>query len=252
MNKSIIFSDGCKGGVGKSMTTTCIADYLVTRNKRILLVDVDVKNPEVARLFEGVKNVATLIYDLREEAEWMGFGNSVEEHSEDIDHVVVNLPGSIDIGEKLNMYGEIFKLLKFDLSVFFTINRQPDSINLLGESLHYGAMKNADNKVVVKNGLFGLEEDFHRYYESEARNTLFSQGGKEVYIRELFHQSLDLCLLEHKKTFSLAVKDTMKLFTRYQIQKWVDDVHSALDAVFQKPASPVKNNQVAAECADIS
>jgi hypothetical protein len=236
MNKQIIFSDGRKGGIGKSTTCICIIDYLLKQQgKNILLVDADHTNPEVARLFQNNKQIACLTYDLHLDSEWMELGHSIEKHSKHIDYVVVNLPAAMDIGPFLEHYGDSIRELGFEISVFFTITKQADSINLLGHSLHTGSLKFANHRVVVKNGFFGLEDEFIRFDESDTKKTLLKMDGKIIYFRELFFKSYDLCLDQHQKTFSQAVEDEMMLFTRHQIKRWIDDIHAAISSVISEP-----------------
>ena len=41
---------GCKGGVGKSMVSIALLDYLLRRDTPVLLIDTDTSNPDVWRL----------------------------------------------------------------------------------------------------------------------------------------------------------------------------------------------------------
>lgn len=38
---------GCKGGVGKTMVTLALMDYLLRRDRPILLIEADTSNPDV-------------------------------------------------------------------------------------------------------------------------------------------------------------------------------------------------------------
>ena len=44
---SVFYVGGSKGGVGKSLFSFALVDYLLDRNTNILLVDTDTDNPDV-------------------------------------------------------------------------------------------------------------------------------------------------------------------------------------------------------------
>jgi len=235
MTKRIVFSDGGKGGVGKSMTSICLIDYFITQGNNVAIIESDVTNPDVSRLFKDHPKCATLLYDLKEKSDWMQFLESLENLGSGVETVVVNLPASIDLMDKLEGGTEILKILGFKTSVFFTINRHADSLNLLGKSLANGMLNWAEQKVIVMNGMFGMLEEFQRFNDSETKEEVFNQQGKILYLPELYWKSVDICLLELNKTFSEAIKGDMSIVYRYQTQQWIGDVHDRLSKVFNEP-----------------
>ena len=47
IQNSVFYVGGSKGGVGKSLFSFALVDYLLNRNTNILLVDTDTDNPDV-------------------------------------------------------------------------------------------------------------------------------------------------------------------------------------------------------------
>jgi len=238
MSKKIFFSDGGKGGVGKSMVSICLIDYFITQGENVAIVDSDVTNPDVSRIFKDHPQCAVSLYDLKEKSDRMHFLESLENLHESVETVIVNLPAAIDLMDKFEGGAGMFKMLGFETFVLFSINRHADSVNLLGKSLIGGLLNLADNKVIVLNGMSGLPEGFHRFNESDVKEEIFNQQGKILYLPELFWKSVDICLLELNKTFSEAIKGNMSVVYRYQTQQWISDVHDRLDKVLTESKTP--------------
>ena len=232
MDKRVIFSDGGKGGVGKSIVSIALVDYLLTKDGTTLLIDADTTNPDVERLFHAHPGVIAQLYDLRDEDDVFSFLSVFEEQADNVDTVVINLPACFDFSQHMDTAIELFKALQFEVWAFFTINRQADSINLLGNSLTRGLLSRVDAAVVVRNGFFGADHVFERFEESKAKTQLLQQGGQVIYLPELFHRSLDQCLLEKKITFSEASRHEIQLVYRFQIGRWIASVHQSFDRVF--------------------
>ena len=55
IQNSVFYVGGSKGGVGKSLFSFALVDYLLNRNANILLVDTDTDNPDV---FKAHKDLA--------------------------------------------------------------------------------------------------------------------------------------------------------------------------------------------------
>jgi cellulose biosynthesis protein BcsQ len=46
-NSNIYYIGGSKGGVGKTLLSFALADYLLNQERNVLLVDTDTDNPDV-------------------------------------------------------------------------------------------------------------------------------------------------------------------------------------------------------------
>jgi len=53
MNAPIVFVSGSKGGVGKSITTMAVLDYLATENRYVKLLEADTSNPTSGTLMDS-------------------------------------------------------------------------------------------------------------------------------------------------------------------------------------------------------
>jgi len=226
-NRTIIFSDGQKGGVGKSMTAITLADYLMRHSSAIGVIDADHTNPDLARLFNrNIENVFTATYDFSELDDWMLFLESLEKLPQDIQNIIVSLPATLNINPYLDTACAVLDALNFDIACFFTLNRQADSVNLLSSSMETGLLSRSSTRVAVLNGLFGNEDKFDRWVDSDTKAKFESDGGSTAYLPELFYRSVDLCLVELQLPFSIAIQQEMPLVYRAQIQQWLRQTDS--------------------------
>ena len=232
MTKRIIFSDGGKGGVGKSFVSICLVDYLLKLGEEPGVIESDTANPDVGRIFNQHAHCTTLFYDLKQPEDWLQFTVSLEEYADHIESFVINLPAGIVNANCLQDSIGPFREMGYAITTLFTINRHIDSINLLGESLESGLLAHSDQRIVVLNGSYGQESSFARFEASEIRQRLLAMGGSVLYLPELFHVTCDLCLLEKNMTFSDVLKEPIQIAYRYQIMRWISNVHCRFDQVF--------------------
>ena len=54
IQNSVFYVGGSKGGVGKSLFSFALVDYLLNRKVNILLVDTDTDNPDVFKRTRGL------------------------------------------------------------------------------------------------------------------------------------------------------------------------------------------------------
>jgi ABC-type dipeptide/oligopeptide/nickel transport system ATPase component len=218
MSSRIIFSDGGKGGVGKSMVATALVDYLSKKGLAVAAIEADITNRDVSRIFDDHPDIKNAEFDLRESFDWTEFVVSVENllTMQDI-QIVVNLPATINFRGYLTEAVEAFKMMNLEVIGLFTLNRYPESVKLLGESLNEGILSMAHHRVAILNGLHGEPHQFERFNDSDAKNKLLDGGGKIAYFPELNYRACDLCLLENNKTFSLMEKAKIPVIYKVQI-----------------------------------
>jgi hypothetical protein len=141
---------GSKGGVGKSMVTLALADYLQRQGTPAVLLETDTSNPDVMKaLRDEIKCAA---YDLDDADGWIGFVSFCDTHRGAA--VIVNTAARNQTG--VARYGgtlaRTLAELERQLVVLWVINRQRDSLELL----HIFGQTFPDTVThVVRNGYFG-------------------------------------------------------------------------------------------------
>lgn len=186
--KPVILFHGDKGGVGKSWACSVFADYLVKAGVSVGLADGDTRNPDVSRMFGDLVPVVNA--NLRVHEGWMDLTDFLIGHSDRV--IVVSMPAGIgaEFRREAGRFLNTLKMLRRTLSMFWVINRLPDSINLLAEAL---AVVGDDlhGKVVVKNLFFGEADKFLRWENSETKQRFDKAGGRSVVLTELHERTVD-------------------------------------------------------------
>ncbi|MBC5823458.1 MAG: hypothetical protein GIX02_01305, partial [Candidatus Eremiobacteraeota bacterium] len=125
---------GDKGGVGKSFASFAFGDWLIADRTIVpLIIDADMRNPDVARLFTGL--APTREVDLRSHDGWIELASLLDEAAEN--DVLLSLPAGI--GDALDREAadwlESTRELGREVVLYWVINRTADSINLLRSAL---------------------------------------------------------------------------------------------------------------------
>lgn len=221
MAKNIYLVGGSKGGVGKSLVTMALVDYLKNQDEAVLLIDSDTENPDVSKSYGTI--VETHMVNLDEADGWISLVNLCESKPDSI--VVINTAARNSKG--VSAYGETLgatlEELKRRLVTFWVINRQRDSLELLKQ--YMDAIPNATVHV-VRNGYFGEEKKFELYNDSKMRKAVEDQNGKSVTFPELADRVSD-DLYSKRMSIELAAKD-LPLGNRAEILRWRGEVKKVL------------------------
>lgn len=188
VGKPVIFFDGDKGGVGKSWACCVFTDWMLKRGIACAVVDGDTQNPDVSRMFSD--SLPSLNANLRSHEGWMNLTDYMFEKPDSA--IVVSLPAGIgaDFRREAPVFFETVKQLNRPVSVFWVINRLPDSVNLLADALDVMGNK-LQNKFVIKNLFFGGEDKFGRWDNSETKKRFEKSGGKTICLSELHERAVD-------------------------------------------------------------
>lgn len=175
MNAPILYIGGSKGGVGKSSLAFALVDYLIAREKNVLLLETDTSNPDVYKAHLPHENAALVckLVNLDGAEGWIELVNFCDENPAHI--AVVNSAARSNTG--MEKYGATLKEtlgeLQRGLTAFWVINRQRDSIELLRAFLDVFPEALVH---VCRNLYFGEPEKFERYNDSKTRTAIEQKG----------------------------------------------------------------------------
>ncbi len=224
MAKRIYLIGGSKGGVGKSLVTMALVDYLEQQGEAVLLVESDTANPDVWKAYQD--SVATELVNLDEADGWIQLVNLCDSKPESV--VVINSAARNNIG--VSAYGETLNgtlaELNRELVTLWVINRQRDSLELLKE--YMDAIPNAVIHV-VRNGYFGEEKKFELYNGSKLRALVEERGGKSITFPELADRVSD-DLYSQRLTIAAASKE-FPIGNRAELSRWRGGVKKVLEGI---------------------
>jgi hypothetical protein len=224
MAKNIYLIGGSKGGVGKSLVTMAMVDYLQEQGESVLLIESDTSNPDVWKAYN--KSTETELVNLDEADGWIQLVNLCDSKPDSV--VVINTAARNSKG--VSAYGETLgntlAELKRKLVTLWVINRQRDSLELLKE--YIAAIPNADVHV-VRNGHFGEEKKFELYNGSKLRTSVEERGGRSVTFPDLADRVSD-DLYTKRMSISVALKE-LPIGNRAELTRWRNELKKVLEAV---------------------
>lgn len=222
-NGKLTLFHGDKGGVGKSFVAMVYIDFLLTagRKDKVIVVESDTRNPDVARLF--LKHLRVESIDLKLHEGWMELADLLADNPDM--EIVVSLPAGAGhfLEEEAEFLGSVIKDLGHELRVYWPINRLKDSLILLKEFLATPLSDLAKEIVAVVNGFFGDQKKFHRWNSSKTRTEFLARpSAREVYLPELHERVVDAV----SGPFSLA--EGLRYSEKTELERWIREAHSAI------------------------
>ena len=162
---------GSKGGVGKSLVTLALIDYLQRHNQTPMLVETDTSNPDVMKAIQP--EIGCMAFDLDHADGWISPVNLCDGQQDK--PVVVNTAARSNHGVARygSTLGNTLDELKRTLVVFWVINRQRDCLELLRE---FTTQLPQAIVHVVRNTYFGEADQFSLYRESNLRKIIEAKG----------------------------------------------------------------------------
>ena len=225
MPKDIFLIGGSKGGVGKSLITMAMVDYLLEQNENILLIDSDTSNPDVWKAYH--ETVKCELVNLDEAEGWIELVNYCDNNPDST--VVINTAARNNKG--VSKYGTTLNTsiseLNRKLITLWIINRQRDSLELLNE--YMDALPNADVHV-LRNAYFGDEKKFELYNNSKLRALIEKKGGKSLTYPELADRVADDIFCE-RMSIPVAIKE-LPMGNRAELMRWRGESKKVFDQLW--------------------
>jgi MinD-like ATPase involved in chromosome partitioning or flagellar assembly len=227
MSKAIVLIGGGKGGVGKSLFSMAVVDFLGGTGREPFLVETDTSVPDVFKTYKGTIDGELVNLDEREG--WIDLVNLVEARPDDT--VVINTgarnqTGVTNFGRTLR---KALPVLDRKLVVFWLIDRKRESLELLSDFAE--ALPEAEIHV-VRNMYLGAETKFELYNASKMRAEIEKVGGKSLNFPELADRVTD-AMNKGRLTIAKACGE-LSLGDRMEVERWRDECKELLSEVIRE------------------
>ena len=233
MKNTIFYVGGSKGGIGKSLISTVLVQFLLDKygdTKKVHLIETDESNPDVGRMYQGKIPVSAFILDERE-AGWITFFDILERSENSL--FVVNSAARSNYGIEANG-GNFSAALeersdKYDLVTFWPINRQVDCVNLL---LDYLRIVQFGPVFTIRNEYWGKPEDFEIYKsvtEKPKNRELVQSRIRGVLNFPSLNDLITMQLYTYGKTLP-EIPDKLNVFKRQIFKSWQSNAYAMFEA----------------------
>lgn len=192
---SIKISHGDKGGVGKSLMICAHIDYLMNQEgfnpEKLVVLDADPRNADVYRMYDGYLPHVERI-SLAAKEDWMKFVDRIQSEKDMGYDYIISMPAGIGsiMSKEGAKFGDYVELLGHEITMFWTIDRMPDSVNLLKRAM-FDIGSKVKQIILVKNQFFGEADSFTRWDGSYLRKLFLLSGGIEANLPELHEWVID-------------------------------------------------------------
>lgn len=206
---------GGKGGVGKTMGSQALVDHLRGQGLAPLVVETDTSNQDVYKPCSKLDGLHCVLLDLDRADGWIELVNLLEASPER--PVVINTASRNNDGvEKFgSLLDQALEPLHSELIVFWMINRQRDSLELLRKFMKTVSRARIH---VVRNEWFSPAAKFQLYEGSEIRKEIEAAGGHSLNFPDLADRVADALYID-RQPIELAVQQ-MPLGNRTELQRW--------------------------------
>ena len=235
-NLFLYFIGGSKGGVGKSILSMLLADFLTQyRKRKIILVESDTSNPDVGKTFTHSDDVEVLSLSLDEADGWIELVNYCEASDKDL---VIN--SAARSGEAIEKFGDTLigslDELQRQLVSFWVINRQRDSIELLKKYMDVvpGELH------VVRNTFYGEPQKFELFNNSKTKVEAEKRGAT-IDLPDLADRVTDD--LYSKRLSIVTALETMPLGNKAELKRWRSLAWKMFDEIGIAQSLPAKEEK---------
>jgi MinD-like ATPase involved in chromosome partitioning or flagellar assembly len=224
MSKAIFLVGGGKGGVGKSLMSMALLDFLQAGGQEPFLVETDTSVPDVFKTYQ--EETAGELVNLDEREGWIELVNLVESRADStivINTGARNQTGVSNFGRTLSKaLGELGR----KLVVLWMIDRKRESLELLSDFM--AAIPEAEVHV-VRNLYLGTEKKFELYNGSKMRSGMEGKGSRSINLPELADRVTD-AMNKGRMTIAKATGE-LSLGDRMELERWREDCAAMLSQV---------------------
>ena len=205
----------------------CVLHILQRRNKRLLLIETDSSNPDVAQPYHSEMDLETI--DLAQRAGWALFGTCLDAHPNQ--WVVVN--GRAGTREAVRTYSRNFwrlvQRLERPVITLWPLNRNRDPVIQLVEYVNLAPADATHSLHVIRNLFYSDNGRFPVYDGSDIRKRITARGGKTVDLPIMAERNIDH-LYDDRWTIA-DVLEKADFGDRIDMELWVEDVTGVLGAL---------------------
>lgn len=240
MSKRILtLVHGDKGGVGKSMTANSVADYLISSGSspKLLVVDADQRNPDVSRMYSDRSHRINLL----EHEGWNELYDLIEANPES--DILVNLPAQAgkQIPHEVEHLKSVLADANMELVMFFVLDRQSDTVNLLTLALADLGPLCRSNVAIVKNLFFGASNKFDHFEKSPIKAQAEKVKASILEMPDLNTEAAMAVMGDYmsndvveSKPFTEFLATRPRAGIRLDLQKWIGDMFAQYANVYAK------------------
>jgi hypothetical protein len=224
MTRPIFLIGGGKGGVGKSLLSMTVVDYLSCTERAPFLVETDTSVPDVYKTYQS--EIGGELVNLDEREGWIELVNLAEGKPDSTFVINTGARNQTGIGNFGKTLSKALPQLKRKLVVFWLIDRKRESLELLSDFLE--AIPDAEMHV-VRNMYLGAEKKFEVYNGSMMRVALEKNGGRSLNFPEVADRVTD-AMNKGRLTIAKAVNE-LSLGDRMELERWRDECKTMLSEV---------------------
>ena len=230
MRNNILVVSGGKGGVGKSLVSLALIDLLRARGERLIVIDADPSNPDIARALEATAKrgeIELCAIRLDECDGWLDLMNVLSDHSDA--SCVINTPARSQemLRENVELLFEAANKLDRKVRTLWVIDRDKDVLRLLADYLKISPPHPVH---VVRNLLFGRPDQFAVYENSKVRG-LVEATAPQIDFPVLAARVASFLRSESKMIEEALVIDALRFGDRIELERWRRLVQQALEDV---------------------
>ncbi len=215
-SETIFLVGGGKGGVGKSMTSMALLDYLRGTGQEVFLVETDTSAPDVWKAYRT--EVESLCVDLEQKDGWLELLDLIGRKPDT--KMVINSKAANQAGLRKfgGMLMEALKEQKRKLVVLWVIDRKRDGLELLASFVETLGTDERIQVHVVRNLYWGEEGKFDMYNGSELRKEIEGRGGKTLNFPDVADRVSE-AINKDRLPIHKAVAE-LSFGSRIELQRW--------------------------------
>jgi hypothetical protein len=227
MTTPIFLVGGGKGGVGKSMLSMALLDYLRETEHPPLLIETDTSAPDVWKAYKA--DVDNQCIDLEQRDGWLELLDVIDRNAAVA--TVINTKAANQVGLRKfgGMLTEALRQQKRKLVVLWVIDRKRDGLELLGSFL---GMLGKDERVevhVVRNLYWGDETKFDMYNASELRKEIELRGGRTLSFPDVADRVAEAINRERMPIH--RAREELPFGSRIELSRWQGEYRQMLAEV---------------------
>jgi hypothetical protein len=229
MTQPIFLVGGGKGGVGKSMLSMALLDYLRGSGNAPLLIETDTSAPDVWKAYKN--EVDNHCIDLEQRDGWLELLDVIDRNADTA--TVINTKAANQVGLRKfgGMLTEALRQQKRKLVALWVIDRKRDGLELLSGFLATLAQEERVEVHVVRNLYWGDEAKFDMYNGSDLRKEIEQRGGRTLNFPDVADRVAEAINRERMPIHK--AREELPFGSRIELCRWQGEYRQMLDEVIR-------------------